>query len=160
MGAAAPVDWAFFEDVRADLAEPGRRLLYAFGVGLAYLSTVRPDGGPRVHPVCPVVADGGLFAFLIASPKAGDLRRDPRFALHSFPMEDNEDAFYVTGAAYEVTDPERRSSLEGRYLEERPHMPGLQLSDQSLFGFRIATALLTLTSGHGDPAPRHEIWRA
>jgi hypothetical protein len=27
-------------------------LLYQFGVGLAFLSTVRPDGGPRLHPLC------------------------------------------------------------------------------------------------------------
>jgi hypothetical protein len=47
---------------RPDLADASRALLYQFGVGLAFLSTVRPDGGPRVHPVwhtkypCPVHA--------------------------------------------------------------------------------------------------------
>jgi hypothetical protein len=24
-------------------------------VGLAFVATVRPDGGPRVHPMCPVI---------------------------------------------------------------------------------------------------------
>ena len=32
------------------------------------------------------VHDGGLYVFLVAgTPKRHDLRRDPRFALHSFP---------------------------------------------------------------------------
>jgi hypothetical protein len=44
--------WADFQRVRPDLAEAGRRLLYQFGVGLAFLATVRADGGPRLHPRC------------------------------------------------------------------------------------------------------------
>jgi hypothetical protein len=29
--------------------------------GLGYLATVRPDGGPRVHPVSPAVLDGRRY---------------------------------------------------------------------------------------------------
>lgn len=153
------VEWAELERVRPDLAAAGRELLYAFGVGLAFLSTVRRDGGPRVHPMCPVIHDGRLFAFLIPSPKARDLRRDPRYAMHSFPMENNEDAFYLNGDAREVLDTDHRARIEQLYLDERPHVPDLDLSDQDLFEFLIEMAMLTRTTGHGDPSPRHDIWR-
>jgi Pyridoxamine 5'-phosphate oxidase len=158
-GRERDVEWAELERVRPDLATAGRDLLYAFGVGLAFLSTVRRDGGPRVHPMCPVIHDGRLLAFLIQSPKARDLRRDPRYAMHSFPMEDNEDAFYLTGDAREVLDAHQRAEVEQLYLDERPHVPDLDLSDQSLFEFLIEMAMLTRTTGHGDPSPRHVIWR-
>jgi hypothetical protein len=42
------------------MAEAGYALLYQYRVGLGYLATVRKDGGPRVHPVCPVIARDGL----------------------------------------------------------------------------------------------------
>ena len=56
--------WAEFQHVRPDLAEAGRRLLCQFGVGLAFLATVRADGGPRLHPMCPLVTDDALVGFL------------------------------------------------------------------------------------------------
>jgi hypothetical protein len=55
---------AEFQRVRPDLAEAGRRLLYQFGVGLAFLATLRADGGPRLHPMCPLVTDDALLGFL------------------------------------------------------------------------------------------------
>ena len=91
--------WAEFEKDRSDLATAGRALLYQFGVGLGFLATVRRDGGPRVHPMCPVIHGGGMYAFIVPGPKQADLHRDGRYALHSFPCEDNEDAFYCTGRA-------------------------------------------------------------
>jgi hypothetical protein len=154
------VPWSEFTSIRPDLAADGRGLLYMFGVGLAFLSTVRPDGGPRVHPMCPMITEGRLLAFLIPSPKAVDLRRDPRYAMHSFPMEDNEDAFYLTGTAIEIGDTARRPALERAYRDERPQIPDLDLSDQSVFEFRIAACLLTRTTGHGDPSPDHVVWHA
>src|SRR5260370_40505037 len=96
--------WGELEAERPDLAEAGRRLLYQFGVGLAFLSTVRPDGGPRLHPICPIVVSGALVAHVIPSPKRDDLHRDGRYALHSFPCAGNEDAFYLTGSATLVGD--------------------------------------------------------
>jgi hypothetical protein len=97
--------WTEFQRVRPDLAEAGRRLLYQFGVGLAFLATVRADGSPRLHPMCPLVTDDALVGFLQPSPKRGDLHRDGRYALHAFPPDDNEDAFYLSGRAVLVDDP-------------------------------------------------------
>ena len=78
--------------------------------GLGYLATIRPDGGPRVHPISPAVIDGRLYAFIIrASPKAADLRADPRYALHSWPKPFTDDGFddeecYFAGTARLVED--------------------------------------------------------
>jgi Pyridoxamine 5'-phosphate oxidase len=91
--------WSEFAVETPGMAEAGRALLYQFRVGLGYLATVRRDGGPRVHPVCPVIAHGGLYVFVgNHSPKAHDLLRDGRFALHAFPHE-VDDEFYVSERA-------------------------------------------------------------
>lgn len=50
------VTWREFAAAAPDLAEAGRALLTQFGVGLAFLATVRRDGAPRLHPVCPVLS--------------------------------------------------------------------------------------------------------
>ena len=104
--------WAEFEKDRPDLATAGRALLYQFGVGLGFLATVRRDGGPRVHPMCPVIHGGGMYAFIVPGPKQADLHRDGRYALHSFPCPDNEDAFYCTGRAEADEDAGLRPSTE------------------------------------------------
>jgi hypothetical protein len=76
--------WAEVAAAAPELAGGGERLFRAFT--LAYLATVRRDGGPRVHPVTITVHDGRLYAFLVrGTPKRADLLRDPRYALHSFP---------------------------------------------------------------------------
>ena len=54
------VNWTAFEDLEPALAGAGRKQLYQWDIGLAFLATVRPDGGPRVHPVCPVIGPDGL----------------------------------------------------------------------------------------------------
>lgn len=87
--------------------------------GLGYLATVRADGGPRVHPVSPAVIDGRLFVYvLLSSPKLGDLHRDGRYALHSWPKPftdagfDDEE-FYLTGRATPVDDAALHARISG-----------------------------------------------
>lgn len=55
------VTWKTFAAAEPALAETGRSLLFQFGVGLAFLATVRRDGAPRVHPVCPVLSNEELL---------------------------------------------------------------------------------------------------
>ena len=152
--------WTEFETSQPGLAAAGRALFYQFGVGLAFLATVRRDGGPRVHPMCPLIHDGGLFAFIVPGPKQADLRRDGRYALHSFPGEDNEDAFYCTGRAAAEDDPAIRQVLADVFVTERASagVP-VPAPDHQLFLFGIETCLLTRTTGHGDFAPQHTTWR-
>ncbi len=152
--------WAAFAEQRPDLAEAGKGLLYQFGVGLAFLATTRRDGAPRVHPMCPVLTDDGLFAFIVPSPKRGDLHRDGRYALHSFPADDNEDAFSITGRARRVGDPMITAAVARRYADEREmDQPPSDLGSWESFEFLLISCLLTRTAGHGDPDPRHVTWR-
>jgi hypothetical protein len=158
---ATVVNWRAFEGQRPDLAAAGQRLIYQFGVGLAFLATTAEDGGPRVHPMCPVLHDHGLYALLVPSPKRDDLHRDGRFALHSFPCDDNEDAFYVAGVATPEADGAITAGVRTRYLAERGTTePPPGFDDQELFALDLERCLYTVTSGHGDPAPRHTVWRA
>ena len=71
--------WHELRSARSELAAAGRDLLYPHGMGLGFLATVRPDGGPRLHPMWPLLTDDELFAFIIPSPKQADLRRDGRY---------------------------------------------------------------------------------
>jgi len=51
---------------------------------VALLGTLRRDGSPRISPIEPYTAGGQLLIGAMAwSAKAGDLRRDPRYVLHS-----------------------------------------------------------------------------
>ena len=155
------VSWLTFTRDRPALAEHGKSLLYQHGVGLAFLATVRSDGGPRVHPVCPLITDDGLFAFIVPSPKQHDLKRSGVYALHSFPCPTNEDAFYVTGVAVIVMDSERREALSRQFVAERETFGVAPPSpDDALFEFDIESCLLTRTTGHGDPSPVHTVWHA
>ena len=154
--------WNEFRAAEPDLAEAGRALLYQYGgVGLAFLGTVRADGGPRLHPMCPVLVPEGLFGLIEPSPKLNDLRRDPRCALHTFPPAENEDAFYVTGRVELPTDAALRATVDRAFLAERhTDAPAPGFEEQTLVEFRIDTCLLTRTTGHGDWAPQHTVWRS
>jgi hypothetical protein len=97
--------WGEFAAEKPEMAEAGRALIYQFRVGLGYLATIRKDGGPRVHPVCPVLANDGMYVFIgNQSPKLHDLSRDGRFALHSFPNPEVDDEFSVSGRAVRIDD--------------------------------------------------------
>src|ERR671931_1501443 len=81
------VTWKEFAASEPDPADIGRALLFQFGVGLAFLATVRRDGAPRLHPVCPVLSRDGLFGLITpGSPKRDDLVRDGRYAVQTFPQ--------------------------------------------------------------------------
>src|ERR1700687_845173 len=99
------VTWSEFENDAPDMAEAGKKLLYQSGVGLGFLATLRKDGAPRLHPVCPTVVDGLLYALIGPTPKRADLKRDGRYALHTFPAEAVDDEFLVMGRAKFIDDP-------------------------------------------------------
>jgi hypothetical protein len=104
--------WADLEVGDAEIADAGRRLLFHPGFGFGYLATVRADGGPRLHPVNPIIADGRLWVFVVPSPKLEDLRRDGRYALHSTGAADVDDEFYLDGRARVVDAAAARSAAE------------------------------------------------
>jgi hypothetical protein len=154
--------WNEFERQQPALAEAGRRHLYQIGIGLAFLATVRPDGGPRVHPVCPVISPAGLHLLIVAGPKQGDLRRDGRYALHSetCPPPRQDDGFALTGRATEITDPAIMRVVRGQVLTERGGEVWSGFDEEVIFELGIKTCLLMLTQeGEAFPAGP-TIWKA
>src|SRR5213595_2188997 len=107
------VTWEEFAAAEPDLAETGRALLFQFGVGLAFLATVRKDGAPRLHPLCPVLSKERLYLLITpTSPKRYDLLRDGRYALQSFPQPTEEsEEFYLAGKAEGVADAVVRAAV-------------------------------------------------
>ena len=107
------VTWQEFAAAKPELAEAGRSLLFQFGVGLAFLASVRRDGAPRLHPLCPVLSNDHLFVLITpTSPKRYDLLRDGRYALQAFPQpKPGSDEFCITGKALHVEAPDRRDSV-------------------------------------------------
>jgi hypothetical protein len=80
-------------------------------IPIMYLATVRRDGAPRVHPVCPIWSGDAMYiAVAPVSPKRHDLRRDGRYALHALPGKQDAE-FYVTGRARLVPDGDERAAV-------------------------------------------------
>ena len=65
------------------------------------------------------------------------------------------------GLASYVPQPQLRDRLAQQFADERsgPALPPPG-QEQHLFEFQLQMAMLTRTTGHGDPHPRHTIWRA
>jgi hypothetical protein len=81
-GAAGMLDWHEMERAAPELARLGLARLDS--VRLAMLGTLRRDGSPRISPVEPCLVNGCLLVGAMTwSGKAHDLRRDPRYTLHS-----------------------------------------------------------------------------
>jgi len=155
------ITWTQFEQQQPILAAVGREHLYHFGVGLGFLATVRKDGGPRVHPVCPVLSPAGLHVSIIPGPKLHDLRRDARYALHSdtFPPPREDDGFAVYGTVREVADPGIRAIVADQVVADHGH-PWPGYDSQTLFELRLERCLLMLTQP-GESFPKGATtWRS
>ena len=148
--------WKQLEEENPKLAEAGRALIHQSKVGLGYLATIRKDGGPRVHPVCPVLATGGLYVFIgNHSPKLHDLLRDGRYALHSFPKPDVDDEFYVSGVATPETDNRIRDIVYETYTAT-----GAFTTDDTLFELLLERALYAEYESRPSWPPRYTKWNA
>ncbi len=106
--------WSEFEAAAPALAARVRARLDAHTHKT--LATVRGDGAPRISGTESEFADGELWiGSMWQARKARDLRRDPRFALHSGsddPPDWAGDA-KLAGIAEEITDPERVREIAG-----------------------------------------------
>ena len=152
-----PVSWKEFAATEPALAEIGGALLFQFKVGLAFLATVRKDGGPRVHPVCPVLSAGRLYVLVTAqSPKRQDLTRDTRYALQTFPQpKPGSEEFYVTGTARLIEDEATRAAV----LKDAQHMAD---ASEAVFELAIERVMHTRWENVLTPAmrPVQRKWRA
>jgi hypothetical protein len=73
---------------------------------VALLGTLRRDASPRISPVEPAIAEGQLLIGAMAwSGKAADLRRDPRYVLHSAVTgpDSGEGELKLSGAAVQAS---------------------------------------------------------
>jgi hypothetical protein len=151
--------WSELEAARPELMARARELFLieqpdAPGpAGLGYLATIRADGGPRVHPISPAVLDGRLYAYVVGrSLKVRDLRGDPRFALHSWPVPFGEDTFddeevAFTGRAIEIGD---------RALAERV---ARTVGDDPETGVVFELHLETALNKHRRGGLTYDVWR-
>ena len=114
------VTWKELAVAEPGLTDVGRSLLFQFNVGLAFLATVRRDGAPRLHPVCPILSNDRLFVLITPpSPKRHDLLHDGRYALQSFPQpKAGSDEFFIAGKAMLVNDSAARADI----LRDATHM--------------------------------------
>jgi Pyridoxamine 5'-phosphate oxidase len=129
---------------------------------IAYLATVRADGGPRIHPFCPILADGRLFAAIPrSSPKGWDLRRDPRCVIHALPGP-ADDELCIRARALEVTDTATRARV--RQTVARTAVGGMieTVSNDALFEFDLEQVDVARWLDIGQPGTRavRRQWRA
>ncbi|MCG8591167.1 MAG: hypothetical protein MJE66_17895 [Proteobacteria bacterium] len=141
------VPWSDFARAAPEIAALGQQRLFQFGPGLAFLATVRADGGPRVHPVCVNLVEGDLYLLIGPSPKRRDLLRDGRFALHSFPAADVDDEFYLTGVAEHAPDP----AVVERVAAAQIARGATTSRDESAFRLAIERALYSRYKPRGQP---------
>lgn len=143
--------WGEFAEAEPEMAAVGLTQLEKFG--LAYLATVRADGAPRVHPVCPFIIDGRLYvATPLSSPKARDQLRDPRCVLHMLPGQ-NDDEFRIRGRACPVIDEDARAAVRA----EGPHF---LKADDYYFEYDIEEAATAYWVNVGRPGtyPVRHAW--
>jgi hypothetical protein len=146
--------WTDFSTAAPELAETVRRRLEAHTHQT--LATVRRDGSPRISGTESTFVDGELWiGSMWQALKASDLRRDPRFALHSGsddPADWAGDA-KLAGIVEEITDPERVREINGAAAANGPsHLFRLDLREVSTVGLNADRSRLVIevwTSEHG-----------
>lgn len=136
------VPWSQFDAAEPELA---RAVQGRFAAHLHHvLGTVRREGGPRLSGTEVNIVGGELWLGMMpGSRKALDLRRDPRWALHSAPVETDLAAgdAKLSGRAVEVTDPDE---VEARLRAAGQEVPA---SEALLFHLLVAEAVLTRVQG-------------
>ncbi|MEX0749279.1 MAG: pyridoxamine 5'-phosphate oxidase family protein [Dehalococcoidia bacterium] len=137
------IRWGDFGALNPELAA---HILERLASAPCYFGTVRRDGWPRVHPVGPLAPRGSCLIVTMypTSPKAHDLRRNGRFALHG-PVED------TTGGGGEVL-------LVGRAVEAEP-ADADRAKGYILFELLIGEVLAT-SHDHNSLRPVHRRWKA
>jgi len=124
---------------------------------VAYLATVRRDGSPRLHPFCPVLAAGNLYAAIPrSSPKGHDLRRDPRCVIHGMPGRE-DDELCIRARAIEVSDDEgKRAAVVA--IGAASEVGGMikTMSHDALFEFDLVRVDVARWLDIGQPGTRAE----
>jgi hypothetical protein len=140
MAGTRQVSWRDFEAAAPRLGAAGLAHL----IPVALLGTVRQDGSPRINPIEPHLHAGELLIGAMTwSQKAADLRRDPRYMLHSRVTgpDTGEPEFKLSGSAVESDEASHRS-VAGAWW------PGFPAEAAFVFELRIDAAVyLTWDTG-------------
>ena len=112
--------WREMEAGAPEIARLGMARLDAARV--AMLGTLRRDGSPRISPIEPCMVSGRLLVGAMTwSGKAADLRRDPRYVLHSAVTgpDSGEGELKLSGLAAEA-GPGLRREAAGAWWSAQP----------------------------------------
>lgn len=117
------------------------------------LATLRADGSPRVSGTEVELQFGDLWiGSMPGAMKARDLLRDPRFALHSAPVDNTLTApdVKVSGTAAEVVDPDEVAAWVAALGREIPPGPFhlFRLDVAEVVSTTVASDQLVVTSWH------------
>ena len=118
------------------------------------IATLRLDGSPRISGTEILFVDGELWlGSMRHSVKALDLRRDPRFALHSGSVDPPEwtgDA-KLAGRVEEVTDPERkRAIIGGEASVDSSHLFRADITELAIVRLGEPADHLVIETWHAD----------
>jgi hypothetical protein len=148
---AGVLEWPSWRDVELgapQIARPGRARLES--ARLALLGTLRRDGSPRISPVEPCIAEGQLLIGAMAwSAKAGDLRRDPRYVLHSAVTgpDSGEGELKLYGSAVEAGRDLRNAAADAwwrAWAPEKAVVFTLRIGQAAFVDWDIKRGLMTV----------------
>jgi hypothetical protein len=120
------------------------------------LATLRKDGSPRLSGTETPFLRGELWlGMMLDSLKALDLRRDPRYALHSAPIDKDmvDGDAKLAGLAVELTDPGEFAAVAGALADGAEYPPP---DDYHLF--RLDVSEVSLVRPVGDELVI-DLWR-
>lgn len=131
--------WSEFAAAAPVVAQVFRRR-HAAHQDLCLLGTLRADGFPRICPLEPRLFEGQLWlGGMPGTRKFDDLRRDPRFTLHTATTDPHvtEGDAKLWGRARDVQDP----ALHRRYAEMLFERVGLDVRGREFGYFPVAEIL-------------------
>ncbi len=141
--------WSALETDAPELAALGRERVEA--ARLVMLGTIRDDGTPRISPVEPFLIDGHLlFGVMSRSPKARDLTRDPRCAVHSIVTAPNQGQgeLKLFGHVEEVRDPALRNASDEPWWvpfdDDRALVLSLDIERAAFVSWNLEGGLMTV----------------
>jgi hypothetical protein len=147
-GVPALPSWRDVELGAPELARLGMARLNS--ARLALLGTLRRDGSPRISPIEPCIAGGQLLIGAMAwSAKASDLRRDPRYTLHSVVTgpDTAEGDLKLHGPAAEAAQDLRAAAAGAWWLASAPEKAlvfTLHIGQAAFIDWDIKHALMTV----------------
>ena len=150
--------WAEIEEEAPALATMARRLFDA-GVHKT-IATIRRDGSPRISGTECLFVDGDLWlGSMWEAVKALDLKRDPRFALHSASSDPDkfEGDAKVSGVVEDITDPKKHKEILTQAPQGPAHLFRADINELVVISLSSDMKKLVIESWHpGRGVTRHE----